>query len=172
MSKLVRYVIVKTPDYKNKSYIKTKKFYQINKKEFHDRYTKLKSIKNMKKFEIELIGFDGTIKKTYKKVNSFSKNVLKDIDAMPMGNIRRGDLINLSLYSDYHPKTSTKKTGYKDKETALRTLNIIKDRKLTYQKQVVTTMYNRAKYHPNQTKGMRDAMKVFKKWLKMNSKRK
>ena len=32
--------------------------------------------------------------------------------------------------------------------------------------QVVTTMYNRAKYHANQTEGMRDVIKIFKKWLK------
>ena len=31
-------------------------------------------------------------------------------------------------------------------------------------------MYNRAKYHPYQTKNMKEAMKVFKKWLKINSK--
>jgi hypothetical protein len=32
-------------------------------------------------------------------------------------------------------------------------------------------MYNRAKYHPHQTKEMREAMKVFKKWLEKNSKK-
>ena len=37
--------------------------------------------------------------------------------------------------------------------------------------QVVNTMYNRAKFHANQTSDMREAMKVFKKWLK-RSKRK
>ena len=78
--------------------------------------------------------------------------------------------INLYLYSDNHPKTSTKGTGFKDKQKALDTLNIIKDRNITYQKQVVITMYNRAKYHPYQTKNMKEAMKVFKKWLKINSK--
>jgi hypothetical protein len=26
-------------------------------------------------------------------------------------------------------------------------------------------MYNRAKYHPHQTADMREAMKVYKKWL-------
>ena len=26
-------------------------------------------------------------------------------------------------------------------------------------------MYNRAKYHPNRTKDMEDAMKIFKIWL-------
>ena len=37
---------------------------------------------------------------------------------------------------------------------------------MTYQKQVVTTMYNRAKYHPHQTSTMKDAMEVFDEWLK------
>lgn len=74
--------------------------------------------------------------------------------------------INTSLYEDNHPNTSTKGTGFKDKQKALDTLDIIKDRDIIYQKQVVTTMYNRAKYHPHQTEGMRDAMLVFEKWLK------
>jgi len=77
--------------------------------------------------------------------------------------------INKSLYSDNHPKTSTKGTGFKDKQKALDTLEIIKNRDLTYQKQVVTTMYNRAKYHPHQTPDMKEAMKVYAKWLKENS---
>jgi hypothetical protein len=29
-------------------------------------------------------------------------------------------------------------------------------------------MFNRAKYHPHQTQGMKDAMKVFKNWLDKN----
>jgi hypothetical protein len=74
--------------------------------------------------------------------------------------------VNISLYSDNHPKTSTKGTGFKDKQKALDTLKIIKDRDMTYQKQVVTTMYNRAKYHPHQTPTMKDAMDVFDEWLK------
>jgi len=69
--------------------------------------------------------------------------------------------INYSLYNDDHPKTSTKGTGFKDKQKALDTLKIIKNRDLTYKKLIVVTMYNRAKYHPHQTKEMRDAMKVF-----------
>ena len=73
--------------------------------------------------------------------------------------------VNKSLYSDDHPKTSTKGTGFKDKQKALETLKIIKDRDMTYQKQVVTTMYNSAKYHPHQTPTMKDAMKVFDEWL-------
>ena len=73
--------------------------------------------------------------------------------------------VNKSLYEDKHPKTSTKGTGFKNKQKAIETLKIIKDRDMIYQKQVVNTMYNRAKYHPHQTDGMREAMKIFNKWL-------
>ena len=75
-------------------------------------------------------------------------------------------IINYSLYNDDHPETSTKGTGFKDKQKALDTLKIIKNRDLTYQKQIVNTMYNRAKYHPYQTADMKKAMKVFFDWLK------
>ena len=74
--------------------------------------------------------------------------------------------INTSLYEDKHPNTSTKGTGFKNKQKALDTLDILKNRDIIYQKQVVNTMYNRAKYNANQTKGMRKAMKVYKEWLK------
>lgn len=70
-----------------------------------------------------------------------------------------------SLYSNGRSKPRTK-TGYGDIKRAKETLRNIKKFDKTYQMQVVTTMYNRAKYHANQTEGMRDAMKVFKKWLK------
>ena len=73
--------------------------------------------------------------------------------------------VNTSLYEDKHPNTSTKGTGFKNKQKALDTLDIIKNRDLVYQKQVVITMYNRAKYHPYQTQDMKEAMKVFNVWL-------
>ena len=71
--------------------------------------------------------------------------------------------VNKSLYEDKHPKTSTKGTGFKNKQKAIETLKIIKDRDMIYQKQVVNTMYNRAKYHPHQTEEMIESMKVFEK---------
>jgi len=74
--------------------------------------------------------------------------------------------VNKSLYEDKHPESSTKGTGFKDKQKAIDTLEIIKVRDLTYQKQVVNTMYNRAKHHPHQTADMKEAMKVFSAWLK------
>jgi len=74
--------------------------------------------------------------------------------------------MNKSLYEDKHPKTSLKGTGFANKKKALSTLELIKDYNLTYQKQVVLTMYNRAKFHPHQTNNMLEAMKVYRKWLK------
>ena len=76
--------------------------------------------------------------------------------------------INKTLYEDKHPESSTKGTGFKNKQKAIDTLEIIKNRDIVYQKQVVNTMYNRAKYHPYQTKNMREAMKIFSLWLKKN----
>jgi hypothetical protein len=71
----------------------------------------------------------------------------------------------MDLYSDHHPNTSTKGLGFKDKKKALETLRIIKTRDVKYQKQVVITMYNRARYHPSQTKDMKEAMDVYKIWM-------
>ena len=76
------------------------------------------------------------------------------------------------LYTDDHPELSTKGTGFKDENTALNTIKIISSRCLKYQFDVINTMYNRAKYHPNQTPDMRKAMVVFKHWLDKYSKKK
>ena len=70
------------------------------------------------------------------------------------------------LYNDLHPTKSLKNTGFKNKETALRTIELVKKRSIRYQFDVINTMCNRAKYHPNKTKDMEDAIKIFSKWLK------
>lgn len=72
---------------------------------------------------------------------------------------------NLLLYADYHPEKSLKNTGFKDKETAIKTIELIKKRSLKYQYDVINTMYNRAKFHPHRTENMEEAMKIFEKWL-------
>jgi len=69
------------------------------------------------------------------------------------------------LYADDHPELSTKGTGFRNENIALHTIKIISKRCLKYQFDVVNTMYNRAKYHPNQTPDMRKAMIIFKYWL-------
>ena len=74
--------------------------------------------------------------------------------------------LNKSLYEDNHPKKSLKGLGFKDSDKALYTLNKIKDFSLVYQIQVVTTMFNRAKYHPYKNENMIKAMKIFAVWLK------
>ena len=71
----------------------------------------------------------------------------------------------MDLYTDNNPQTTTKGLGFKNKQVALKTLQKIKNRKLIYQKQVVITMYHRAKYHPHRNKSMEEAMKVYMKWM-------
>jgi len=80
--------------------------------------------------------------------------------------VQRG--VNISLYSgNKQPKMSVQGTGFGSSQRAKDTLKICSRdcRDLTHQKQVVLTMFNRAKFHPNQSQGMRDAMKVFKPWM-------
>jgi hypothetical protein len=74
--------------------------------------------------------------------------------------------MTLDLYSDYHPKTSLKGTGYKDKKTALLTIKMVKYRSLRYQFDVINTMYNRAKYNRYKNNDMKEAMDIFSGWLK------
>ena len=71
----------------------------------------------------------------------------------------------MDLYTDKNPQTTTHGLGFKDAEKARRTLRKIKERDIVYQKQVVVTMYYRAKHHPHRTKDMEEAMKVFKRWM-------
>jgi hypothetical protein len=82
-------------------------------------------------------------------------------------NIPKRDSKNKSLYASGTKKPRTK-TGYGNTEKAKMTLKNIKKFDRVYQIQVVNTLYNRAKYHKYQTKDMREAMKVFKKWLNEN----
>ena len=165
-----RILLVITPNFKKKSYQKVKKIYQSKIKEFHKRYVKLicNSNKN-KNFSINLIGFDGKSKKV---MNDFNyKHVFQIIDKMPLN--KKIKPINLSLYSDYNPKTTTYGLGFKNKEKALFTISAIKNRPIKYQVNVVSTMLGRAKNHPNKTKDMGVAIKVFAEWMrKYKSKKK
>ena len=60
----------------------------------------------------------------------------------------------------------------KNKEKALFTINAIKNRSDKYQVNVVSTMLGRAKNHPNKTKDMGGAIKVFDDWLKKYKRKK
>ena len=162
-----RVLLIKTPNYKNLKYKKAKKLYQTNIKQFHKRVVKLISKKTSNNFSIELFGFDGTKKQTFQNFNS--RKIFKIIDKMPMSKVLKNKKIkplNLSLFSDYNPKTTTYGLGFKDKEKALHTVKAIKNRDVKYQVNVIATMLGRAKKHPYKTKNMNDAIKVFSLWMK------
>lgn len=69
------------------------------------------------------------------------------------------------LYNDINPNNTLKNTGFKNKQTAINTIKLIKNRCNYYQFSVINTMYNRAKYHPHQTNNMKEAMIIFKRWI-------
>ena len=158
-----RILLVNTPNFKDKSYQKVKKKYQSKIKQFHKRYVKLICKINVKKkSSINLIGFDGKSKKKMNNLNH--KTIFKVIDKIPLS--KRSKPINLSLYSDYNPKTTTHGLGFKNKEKALYTIKTIKNRSIKYQVNVIATMLGRAKNHPNKTEDMEDAIKIFVDWMK------
>ena len=159
--------MIKTPDYKSLEYKRAKELYQKNIKKFHKRLIKLISKKVDNNFSIELFGFDGTKKGSFKKFDS--KKIFKNVDKMPMSKVLKNKKIkplNLSLFSDYNTKTTTKGLGFKDKEKAIHTIKLIKNRDLRYQVNVIATMLGRAKKHPHKTKNMNEAIRVFSLWMK------
>ena len=169
-----RILLLKTPNYKDVNYLKAKNIYQKNIKGFHKRIVKISSIlRKNHKFEIDLIGFDGLKKDNFKSLDS--KKIFKIIDKMPLSKVLEDKKIkplNLSLFSDYNPKTTTQGLGFKDKEKAIHTIETIKNRDLKYQVNVIATMLGRAKKHPHKTKNMNDAIKVFSLWMENYKKNK
>ena len=158
-----RILLVSMPNYRDRIYLEAKKIYQDKIKDFHKRYVKLIcKINKKEKPSINLIGFDGKSKKMMDKLNY--KMVFKMIDKMPIS--KKFKPINLSLYSDYNPKTTTQGLGFKNKEKALYTIKAIKNRSIKYQVNVIATMLGRAKNHPNKTEDMEDAIKIFGDWMK------
>ena len=113
------------------------------------------------KNKINFIDFDGKTKKVLNKVNT--NTLFKYIDTLKISKTIKP--INLSLFSDYNPKTTTHGLGFKNKEKALYTVDTIKNRPIKYQVNVIATMLGRAKKHPHKTKDMNDAIKVFSKWM-------
>lgn len=73
--------------------------------------------------------------------------------------------INIHLYSDDHPETTLKGTGFKDAATARRTIELVRAKPRNRQVWTINAMYHRAKHHPSQTPAMRDAMRIFEGWL-------
>merc|ERR1712174_92558 len=74
--------------------------------------------------------------------------------------------INIHLYSDDHPETTLKGTGFKDAKTAHRTIELV-ERNKPRNRQIwtINAMFYRAKHHPHQTPSMREAMKIYQDWM-------
>jgi hypothetical protein len=69
------------------------------------------------------------------------------------------------LFNDNPKGPSKVKAQYGTAERARQTLKRLKGKPKAYQRQVAITMYYRAKHHKYQTKGMRNAMKIYKDFL-------
>jgi hypothetical protein len=84
-----------------------------------------------------------------------------------------GDPPEIGLFSK-GGKEAIKGTGYSDKEKAESTIKKLDDLKSKgehkWAMSIATTMESRAKNHAHQTDGMRDAIKVFRKWIDDNKK--
>ena len=61
---------------------------------------------------------------------------------MPYGKIEKNK--SIELYTNAHPKTTIKGTGYKNKKIALNTLKLIKDKPLKKQFLIINVLYQRA----------------------------
>ena len=81
------------------------------------------------------------IKQNYKILNV--NKIFKLIDSMPMS--KQTTPKNLSLYSDYNPKTTIGGLGFKNKEKAIFTIQTIKNKPMKYQLGVVNTMMSKQK---------------------------
>ena len=163
-----RLLVLNTPNYTNQEYKNSKDIYQKHIKEFHKRFIKLVTrLDKAKNFSVSLIGFDGTEKAKLDTINL--KKIFNLVDKMPMNKMIKDKSfkpLNLSLFSDYKPETTLHGLGFKNKEKALYTVKAIKKRSIKYQVNVIATMLGRAKNHPNKTKDMDDAIRVFDKSMK------
>ncbi len=73
----------------------------------------------------------------------------------------------MAVFND-NPKGKRRKLrlGYGTEAKARKSVKHLKGRSKQYQSQAAHTLYYRAKYHKYQTKGMRNAMRVYGKFLK------
>lgn len=68
-----------------------------------------------------------------------------------------------SLRSNKKPKLCL---GYGTANKARRSVKLLRKQPRQYQMQAAHTLYYRAKYHKHQTKGMKNALKIYGKFLK------
>ena len=80
---------------------------------------------------------------------------------------RKSSQRGYSLYTNRKGRKKVAGCGYKDRETAVYTIKLLKRRQVPLNRQIwtITALYYRAANHPYQTPGMRDAMRVYRVWL-------
>jgi hypothetical protein len=136
--------------------------------ELDDRNVKIKYIKNEERnelFTVELYGYDGKLKYRTNKINCI-EHIIELIDKMPMGHEELAERIkSVELYTDAHKSKTIKGLGFKNKDTAIKSILALSKLPMDQQFKIINVLYQRAKYHPYPTEGIKDAMKVFKKWL-------
>ena len=71
----------------------------------------------------------------------------------------------MALFND-KPRGKHSKLGYGTANIARKSVRLLKEKPRQYQFQAAQTLYHRAKYHKYQTKGMKNAMKIYGKFLK------
>jgi hypothetical protein len=69
------------------------------------------------------------------------------------------------LFNDNPKGPSKVKAQYGTAERARQTLKRLRGKPKAYQRQVAVTMFYRAKHHKYQTKGMKNAMKIYGSFL-------
>lgn len=74
---------------------------------------------------------------------------------------------NSQLFNDNPPNKKPRlKLGYGTAAKARKSIKLLKKQPKLYQHQASTTLYYRAKFHKHQTKGMKNAMKIFANFRK------
>jgi hypothetical protein len=73
--------------------------------------------------------------------------------------------VGYRLFNDNPKGPSKVKAQYGTAERARQTLKRLRGKPKAYQRQVAVTMFYRAKHHKYQTKGMKEAMKVYGHFL-------
>ena len=83
-----------------------------------------------------------------------------------IGDPGKRDQVPEHLFTDNDPATTIKGNGSKNKEVALRTIELATQPGCTYKSYwTVRAMRERAAHHPHQTNGMRQALSIFDEWL-------
>ena len=73
----------------------------------------------------------------------------------------------MGVFNDNPPNKKAKlRLGYGTANKARRSIRLLKKQPRQYQMQAAHTLYYRAKFHKYQTKGMKNAQKLYGKFLK------